>query len=344
VIVDQYRPEDRAEIDALFRRVFGNAMADASASRWNWQYQSNPNARTPQIWIARDGSTIAGQYATMPVKLWVSGREIDASWGMDVMVAPERQRQGLGEILFQTWDRHTGASLVMVLSVGSHRLFQKLKWPDVGPVPCLVKPIAPRAFTRRRWPPFVNSLASLAARPLVAILRSRRSPAISVHDIQAFDDRFTALWEQLAPKFELAVRRDAAYLQWKYVAVPHIRYDIISAERHGALTGYAVFRHVDESRGRITPLVDVLADPDDAETLTALLVSIERKARAAGSDKIRAFVMNAAFRRTLRRQGYFPVRSTIELVAKVNAVPVGPGFYADTGRWHVMFGDSDQDR
>ncbi len=46
----------------------------------------------------------------------------------------------------------------------------------------------------------------------------------------------------------------------------------------------------------------------------------------------------------MRAQGYFPVRSTIELVAKVNAVPVGPDFYARTDAWHVMFGDSDQDR
>ena len=57
------------------------------------------------------------------------------SWGMDVMVAPERQRQGLGEVLFRTWDRHVGASLGLGLSDSSHRLFRKLRWPEVGPGP-----------------------------------------------------------------------------------------------------------------------------------------------------------------------------------------------------------------
>src|SRR5215207_2792360 len=152
-------------------------MADASASRWDWQYRANPNAGTPQIWIARDGGRIAGQYATMPVKLWVGGQEIDASWGMDVMVAPERQRQGLGGILFQTWDPHTGASLGMGLSISSHRLFRKLHWPDVGPVPCVVKPISPRAFVRPGRSALLNGLSLLGARPLVAILRSRRPPS-----------------------------------------------------------------------------------------------------------------------------------------------------------------------
>jgi len=37
---------------------------------------------------AVDLPTIVGQYATMPVRLQVQGKELAASWGMDVMVAP----------------------------------------------------------------------------------------------------------------------------------------------------------------------------------------------------------------------------------------------------------------
>ncbi len=344
VLVDKYRPEDRVEIDSLFRRVFGAAPADASAARWDWQYRQNPNATEPHIWIARDDDRIIGQYATMPVRLHVKGQEIDASWGMDVMVSPERQRQGLGEVLFNTWDQHTGASLGMGLSVGSHKLFRKLKWPDVGPVPCLVKPISAKAFKKDGWPAPVNALLSVMARPLLAFSRSRNGIDARVRTVREFDARFTDLWQRVAPKFTFAVRRDAAYLQWKYIALPHIRYHIIALDRGSTIDGYAVFRHVDEQKGRITALVDLFADPDDRDAVAALLAAVEHHARAAGSDKIRAFVMNAAFRATMRAQGYFHVRSTIELVVKVNAVPVDSAFYADTSGWHVTFGDSDQDR
>jgi GNAT superfamily N-acetyltransferase len=344
VIVDQYRPEDRPEVNALFRRVFGDSAADASAARWDWQYRQNPNARTPQIWIARDEGRIVGQYATMPVRLRIKGEEIDGSWGMDVMVAPERQRKGVGEILFRTWDRHTGASLGMGLSTSSHQLFRKLRWPDVGPVPCLVKPISPRAFARTHQPSLVNGLVSLAARPLVVVLRSRRAANPAVRPIREFDARFTDLWERVSSKFSFAVRRDADYLQWKYIALPYIRYNVVALDHGSTVEGYAVFRHIDTPGGRITALVDLLADPGDREALAALLSAVERDSRAAGSNKIRAFVMNAAFRNAMRGQGYFPVRSTIDLVVKVNAVPVGPDFYEDRAAWHVMFGDSDQDR
>ena len=111
--ITSYRPDDRRAVDALYRRVFGNDAAEASRLRWEWQYGRNPNnpGREPEIWIAREGKAIVGQYATMPVQVSVKGEQVRGSWGMDVMVAPERQRQGLGELLFRTWDRHVGVSL-----------------------------------------------------------------------------------------------------------------------------------------------------------------------------------------------------------------------------------------
>ena len=53
--------------------------------------------------------------------------------------------------------------------------------------------------------------------------------------------------------------------------------------------------------------------------------------------------MNAAFRRILRRNGYFAVKSTLEVGVKINAVQVPKGFYDETTRWHITYGDSDHD-
>ena len=54
--------------------------------------------------------------------------------------------------------------------------------------------------------------------------------------------------------------------------------------------------------------------------------------------------MRGAFRRALRRNGYFAVKSTLEVSVKVNAVQVPKGFYDETNKWHITYGDSDQDR
>jgi hypothetical protein len=344
--VDRYRPDDRRAVEALYRRVFGSDMAEANRLRWEWQYRRNPNnpGGEPEIWVAREGPAIIGQYATMPVRLSVKGREIKGSWGMDVMVAPERQRRGLGEVLFHTWDHNVGASLGLGLSEASYRLFQKLHWPDVGPVPCFVKPLSRRAFRHPRWPVPVNRLISAVTWPFVMIVSRTRPLTAEVRLVQRFDDHYTQLWERLAPKFDLAVRRDAAYLNWKFATAPHVRYSIASLVREGRIDGYVVYRHAREPRGRVTLLVDLLADPDDIDGIETLVHWIDREAREADSDKIRTFAMHAVLRRALKKAGYFQVKSTMEFVVKVNGTDLPADFYKDTDRWHVTLGDSDQDR
>ena len=344
--IDRYRAEDRRVVDALYRRVFGHDAAEASRLRWDWQYLRNPNnpRGEPEIWIAREGPAIVGQYATMPVQVTVTGQQVRGSWGMDVMVAPERQRQGLGEILFRTWDRNVGASLGLGLSESSYRLFNKLRWPDVGPLPCLVKPLTRRAFRIPTWPVSVNRLVSAVTLPIVKIVARTRPLGAEVRLIQRFDDSFTQLWDSLANKFDFAVRRDAAYLNWKFVSAPHVRYVIAALRRDDRNVGYAVYRHFGEPRGRVTSLVDFLVDPDDQDGLRTLLGWVDREAQQADSDKIRTFAMHAGFRRVLRRSGYFQVKSSIQFVVKVNGINVSPAFYESTDRWHVTLGDSDQDR
>jgi len=344
--ITKYRPDDKRSVESLYRRVFGIDAAEASRLRWDWQYRRNPNnpGQEPEIWIAREGTTIVGQYATMPVRLSLKEHEVQGSWGMDVMVAPERQRQGLGEILFRTWDRNVGASLGLGLSESSYRLFQKLNWPDVGPVPLLVKPLTRRALRRPNWPVAINRLVSALTLPFVLIISRARPMRAEVRLVQRFDDSFTALWEQVAPKLDLAIRRDAAYLNWKFVSAPHVRYSIAVVRREDRNVGYAVYRHLYEPRGRVTLLVDFLTDPDDEAAFRTLLNWVDREARQADSDKIRCYAAHLGFRRLMRHSGYFQMRQPLPLAAKINAVGVPAKFYKETDDWHVTLGDSDQDR
>ncbi len=344
--IERYRPEDRRQVEQLYRRVFGLDAAEANRLRWDWQYRRNPHVPPdgPLIWLAREGTSVVGQYATMPVKVAVNGQEIQGAWGMDVMVAPERQRQGLGDVLFRTWDRNVGASLGLGLSEASYRLFQKMQWPDVGPVPCFVKPLSRRALRRPTWPVGLNRLVSYLTLPWVKLVSRPRPLQGEVRVIREFDAGFTRLWDRIRDKFSFCVRRDAAYLTWKYIQAPHVRYTIAALERGGEVAGYAVYRHAQEPRGRVTLLVDILTDPDDASGFLTLLRWVDREARAADSDKIRTFMLHEGFRALVRKSGYYSVKSTMEFVAKVNAVNLTGRFYEDTSRWHVTLGDSDQDR
>jgi hypothetical protein len=344
--IDRFRPDDRRGVDTLYRRMNGADAAEAIRLRWDWQHRRNPYNPTgqPGIWVAREGPTVVGQYPTLPVRLSLKGLEVDGAWGAGAMIAPERDRQGLDEALIRAWDRNSGAVLAFGPSEQPRGVIDRLHWPPSRVVPSLVKPLTRRAVRVPNLPTPFNRLISAVMYPVVQIVSRSRPLRAECEPIRRFDNAFTLLWERLAPKFDLAVRRDASYLNWRYIEPPHVRYAVVALKRQGDVHGYAVYRHRHEPLGRVTMLVDFLVDPDDVSGLKTLLRWVDREARVEDSDKVRCSVMNGDYRRVLRRNGYFNVKSTLEVSVKVNAVQVPRGFYDDTEGWHITSGDSEQDR
>jgi hypothetical protein len=343
--IDRFKPDDRRGVESLYRRTHGPDAAEANRLRWDWQHRRNPYNRTgqPGIWVAREGPTVVGQYPTLPVRISLKGLEVDGAWGTGALVAPERDSQGLDEALARAWDRNSGAVLTLGAAGASRGMLDKLHWPSAHLLPCLVKPLTRRAVRLPHWPTMLNRFVSAITLPVVAVVSRSRPLRAECEPIRRFDSSFSALWERLAPKFDLAVRRDAPYLNWRYIEPPHVRYSVVALRRQGELHGYAVYRHRHEPLGRVTMLVDFLVDPDDVSGLKTLLRWVDRAARVEDADKVRCYAMHGAFRRVLRRNGYFNVKSTIEVSVKVNAVQVPKGFYDETDGWHITYGDSDQD-
>ena len=172
------------------------------------------------------------------------------------------------------------------------------------------------------------------AAPRASRRRAAQPLKEEVEVVRRFDARVDRLWERLCSRFALAVRRDARYLNWKYAEPPHVRYTMALLRRGEEVEGYVVYRHLREPQGRVTQIVDLLADPADERGIKTLARWVDREARMDDSDKIRCYVSNAAFRRVLRRSGYFVVKSGIDLTVKVNAVPVPKGFYESADEWH----------
>src|SRR5439155_24247648 len=117
--------------------------------------------------------------------------------------------------------------------------------------PGLANPFTCRAGRHPQLPLPVTRLQSDVTWPIVHIVSRSRPLRAECEPIRRFDSSFTALWERLAPKFDLAVRRDAAYLNWRYIEPPHVRYSVVALKRQGEVHGYAVYRHRFEPLGRV---------------------------------------------------------------------------------------------
>jgi hypothetical protein len=342
--VERYRPEDRRGVEQLYRRTFGTEAADAVRLRWDWARRNpaNPGGEPP-FWIVREGPTVIAAFQSMSVRVSIRGLDAEGVWGTDPLVVAERQRQGLGESLLRMWDRQSGVALGANLSDGTRFLLGKLHWPKPVTLPCVVKPLSRRALRQATWPLAVNRLVSAVTLPFVRVIARARPLREQVQVVRRFDRDIDRLWERVAPRLDLAVRRDSAYLNWKFIEPPHVRYSVAVLRRDDEPHGYAVYRHLREPRGRVTQIVDFLTDPDDERALKTLLRWIDREARAEDSDKIRCYVQHTRFRRVLRHSGYFVVKSQVALNAKVNAVQVPKDFYTEPDGWHFTWGDGDLD-
>jgi GNAT superfamily N-acetyltransferase len=331
----------------MYSEVFGAALTEASRRRWQWQYLENPATPDgrPEIWVAREDSRLLGQYASMPVRLWWGSREVRSSWGMDVFVASEARGRGLGAQLFTAWSDHVEVALGLGLTPSSYGLFKKLRYHDVGPVPFFQKVLDARAVARRRLGPVAGTAAAPVLRAALALVhpeRTRPAGDVVIAPSAAFTDEHDRLWERARASYAMCVRRDRAYLEWKYARCPHRRYDVVEARRGGRLDGFAVSRHEDHLGLRLGWVIDVFADAADHEAKDALLRAVLDGFRRAGVARAQAFSLNAALASDLRRRGFVRGRSPMQFCVRTQVE--SEAVLADRGRWHVVFGDSDMDR
>ena len=140
----------------------------------------------------------------------------------------------------------------------------------------------------------------------------------------------------------MCVRRDQAYLRWKYLQIPHRRYDVHEARRGGILVGYAVSCEHDYRGLRLGWIVDVFTDTRDRAAKDALIAALMRLFRERGVARAQAYSMNALLAADLRRFGFFPGKSAVQFCVKASLDPQGA--YDRVGDWNLMFGDGDLDR
>jgi hypothetical protein len=343
--LDRYRSDDRRALEALYRRTRGAEAADRLKLMWQWERRQNPGARTSDApWVVREGTAIVGAIVWRPVRVSLGGRELRGSWLVDPVVTAERDRQGLHEMLVRAAHRDHDVTLAGRVNDSTRAVLDRMHVPDAMPLPCLVKPLSRRALRRPDWPQPVNRLVSAVTLPIVKVVARQRPLRDSVEVVRRLDTSADELWAQAAGKLALAVRRDAAYVNWRFAEPPHARYAIAVLRRQGAAAGYVVYRHAHEPRGRVTHVVDFLAVPGDDRALKTLLRWVDRVARVADSDKIRCHALHAGFRRVLKRSGYFGVRSSANLSVKLHDPATTRAFYDKTDHWHFTLGDGAVDQ
>lgn len=228
---------------------------------WRWRYLQTPGGESSQVVAFKDNRAI-GKRGHVRVPMLVEGNRVIGAVSEGLYIRPSDR----------SWDCFTG----LLKASRRENAKDKVALSFAISTP-MAAPIAQRfgSVNLGPAPAFALSLAGGAA--------GAKGPA-DIRLVTRFDQTIDALWDRLAPRRNVAVIKDARYLNWRYIDHPAIRYVCLTAHGAGGVVGLAVFSIVDSTDGlaprqpagtrpsvRRGRLLELMARDDEPVILDALL-------------------------------------------------------------------------
>ena len=347
-------PDQRAEQAELFNACFTKSV---DAAGLTWRYDDNPHGRASSF-VTRNASSLAvSGYACSPRRMLAGTDESTlAAVGQtgDVMTHPDWRKRGLFSDLDRAAMAETaGRGWPLVFGLPNRRsahIFLTLGWERVGTVRpwCFVLQAdsASRAM-RHREGRLAGLLTPLAARRGRGARRRLEGPLerFSVVSLDRFPSEVLELSRATEACHSAMVRRDAEYLNWRFIDSPSGLHRVLGLFEGGALAAYAV---VQVPRPGTPPggfLVDVLARDTEARhaAVAAGLAELDR----LGASYVQATAIDgSSWSETLERTGFQPPKPDNHLIVILHVhAPEHPLVAAarDPAGWYFTDGDRDDE-
>ena len=276
-----YEPGDEVGILETFNRVFRDVCGDSYVDRgidfWKWEFEVCPFGRRISLAFAEDG-TCAAQYAGVVYPMATAYGDCNFVHIVDSMAHPDfrkgLKRPGLFVTTAYPWFKlcHDMGDAVMY----------------GYPVP-IAERIGQRYLEYHRLR-VVNYLSRSATEG------SADGPAgIDVQRVEQAPAGIDALFEGVTKEKLCLTRRNAAYLNWRYVQIPGDSYEIYEARRDGLLCGLMVLRPVHELMPGSCTIVDWVVPQTDTASADALLCKATARAREMGRQQLMAVFPDSSY-------------------------------------------------
>lgn len=328
-------------IDTLWRYL--TPLSDSA--RFNWLYKDNPHGLA-RVWIMSDTTTgtVVGVAGAFPRRVYIGQRE-ETCWVLGDFCMHEHYRS-LGPALqlqracLAAIHPETVAFCYDFPSPSMLAIYKRLRLEPHGNMYRFAKLL--RVDRKAREAINIPLLASLvsAAGNLVLRLQDRRRRATrgiatDLHEGRC-EEEFSALAYDMRDQYGVCVRRTAEYLTWRYVAHPLVRYELLTARRHGDLAAYAVFTHT----GADAMLVDLFGVKDPA-VMSTLVDTVIRLLRQRQVVTLSAPLWESHPWRTLLQQYGFRAREASPVVIYLSPHSSPEGSVLKGMDWFFMDGDRD---
>lgn len=259
-----YEPGDEAGILELFARSFHQPR---TVEHWRWKFQEDPWGREHITLAFDETGSLVGHYAGYPVPFRCYGTDLVAHQIGDTMTDPAV--------------RHVGRGLTGILGRTATHFYETFCKGQVafnyGFNVSNIQKFSLRFLRSDRVEPVTYRRRDLRERPLAALGRLERyARGVQLQLVRVVDRGWDELFHRVAPQYGFLVRRDAAYVEWRYLRCPGIQYIVVAIRKWGRLVGWLVFR----MRGSVMTIGDLLLDADHADVLEPALRHLAHVYRA----------------------------------------------------------------
>lgn len=337
-----------ARLSELHRDGYG---VERNKEYWEWKYVRNPAGRD-LMFLGVTENKVVGHVGTIPIRMKVGQKCILASQTVDIVVLPEYQK-GTPFFRLEKLAREECKRNAIGFNFGfsvkrTYRVSTKtLGFRGVCPITKLVKIFDPTLFLQKRiqMKPLCTFLGSMVrhSRKVQYGRRVNVPPEYDMIEVERFDNTFDEFWQHGAQKYDIMVKRDSTYLNWRYADNPSEHYTIFALERSGggSLRGFIVLscRQNQVKRGHI---VDVLTAKDDDSAVTLLL---EKALAYFIRDNVHIVscwaLEHTVLFRTLRKMGFFMRQTPHNLIVRSFIPDIPNEYLTQRKKWYVTMGDSD---
>ena len=249
--VRTYRDGDEAAILDLFARSF---HAPRAPEHWTWKYRGNPYGHE-RISVAFDSAgNLVGHYAGYPVLFHHRGR---------ILVG-----QQIGDTMTERSVRHVGRGPTSILGRTALHFYETFCDGKVafnyGFNVANIQKFSLRFLGSDRVEPVTYRVGA----PLPRIRRHERwLRGYRLELVRRTTPEWDELFARASREYEFLVRRDARYVQWRYLDCPDVPYHVVAIRKWRTLVGWIVFR-IRENR---FTWGDALFDPNFPDAVEVVL-------------------------------------------------------------------------
>ncbi|RJP28103.1 MAG: GNAT family N-acetyltransferase [Candidatus Omnitrophota bacterium] len=319
-MIRRFRKEDIKDLAELASSVLG----PTSERLLHWLFIDNPFLPKGKTnLVLEEDSKIVGMAFNVYVKLKFYDRTLDARWACFFVTSPDYRGSGieLAEQYIQIpyypfLAFSTKKHFMMESRFGFKKIFDICSYISIIDFKKLFRFKLGKNLFLERIGEFLNRLLGLGSK----ICAERMPKGLNFEEITYFDERFNDLWRRCSPYYQILVKRDKDYLNWRFTRSPS-QYRIIALVDDTKVYGYIVIS-VNEKNGlKKGAILDLLAANDNkTAVIDALLSEALRYFRKEGCYSADFLILTAKkeYLKPMRKHGFLfkRLRSTFVVYKK----------------------------